>query len=97
MWLDGAKIEKYIPDDFGGNHGFGISFGLFEVKDLEAEAKEIIAKESGEIDPDGEGYTTIQDWLNDFGLVMIQGAMRRYPKRIKEEEKKRRSSQRKRK
>lgn len=82
MWLDGAKIEKYTPDEFGGNSGHGISLGLFEVKDLEAEAKDIIAKESGEIDPEGEGYTTLHDWLRDFGLLMIQGAMRRYRKRL---------------
>lgn len=89
MWLDSAKIEKYTPDEFGGNHGHGIRFGLFEVEDLEAEAQEIIAKESGEIDTEGEGYTTFQDWLHDFGLVMVQGAMQRYRHRIKDEEKRR--------
>ena len=35
----------------------------------------------------GEPNTTLQDWLDDFGLVMVQGAMRRYTKRIKKEEK----------
>lgn len=96
MWLDGAKIEKYTPDEFGGNHGHGISFGLFEAEDLVAEAKELVARESGEIcacADEEDGYTTISDWLHDFGLVMVQGAMRRYRRRI-ENEKKRRAKQR---
>jgi hypothetical protein len=82
MWLSGVEIEKYKPDEYGGNGGYGISFGLFEVEDLIAEAKELVAVESGEIDPDGDGYATIQDWLHDYGLLMVQGAMRRYCKRI---------------
>ena len=91
MWLDEAKIEPYTPDEFGGNHGHGISFGLFDVQDLRAEAKEIVAVESGEIRADEDGYTTLDDWLSDFGLMLIQGAMRRYSKRIAEEMAKRES------
>ena len=86
MWLSGAKIEKYAPDEFGGNEGRGISFGLFEVEDLVAEAEELVTVESGEIGPSEDQYATIQDWLNDFGLRLVQGAMRRYPQRIKAED-----------
>jgi hypothetical protein len=89
MCLHGVKIEKFEPSEFGGNEGRGISFGLFEVQDLMAEAKEIVAIESGEIGPDEDSYATIQDWLHDFGLEMVQGAMRRYAKRIEEERRRR--------
>lgn len=88
MWLSGVKIEKYTPDEFGGNHGFGISFGLFEVEDLAAEANEIVSTESGPIDPDSEdSYETVEAWLEDFGLRMVQGAMRRYADRMEAERK----------
>lgn len=86
MWLSGVKIEQYTPDEFGGNHGYGISFGLFEVEDLIAEAKEIVATESGEVgllkDEDEDDYLSLEDWLSDYGLMMVQGAMRRYRTRM---------------
>jgi hypothetical protein len=87
MWLDNAQIEKYVPDENGGNHGRGISFGLFEVEDLMAEAQEIVEKRSAEIGPGEDQYATINDWLHDFGLELIQGAMWRYRQRIQKKNK----------
>jgi hypothetical protein len=77
MWLDGIKAEAFVPDEYGGNSGKGIAVGLFEVRDLREAARGIDAKIG-----DGENdYATIDDWLHDFGLQMVQDAMSIFRKR----------------
>lgn len=80
-WLETAKIESFQPDQFGGARGAGISVGLFEVADLISEAKELT--EIGSIGEGPEDYANLGDWLDDFGLELIQGAMRRFHERMK--------------
>jgi hypothetical protein len=73
-WLRDVKIGKFKPDEYGGNGGMGISVGLFDVEDLKAEADELEGIEN---------YADLSEWLDEFGLDLIQGAMRRFQKRIK--------------
>src|SRR4051812_4848038 len=80
-WLEQAEIEPYEPSEFGGNGGSGISFGLFEVEDLQAEAKDLTDGEGATIGRGRDQYRNIEDWLEDYGLRMVQGAMRRYASR----------------
>lgn len=83
-WLRHAKVEPYKPDEYGGNHGHGICFGLFEVSDLRAEAVELTKE--GSIGRRQDQYASLDDWLEDYGLRLIQGAMRRFSKRDEEME-----------
>lgn len=80
-FLEHAKIDDFTPDEFGGNHGYGISFGLFEVKDLCAESVEL--QKEARIGRGRDDYRSLDDWLSDYGLRLIQGAMRRSAERIK--------------
>ncbi len=86
-WLMHAKLEDFVPDEDGGNHGRGINVGLFEVQDLKAESIEL-SKEA-KVARGGDNYATIADWLDDFGLRLVQGAMRRFDQRIAGHEKQR--------
>lgn len=79
-WLDRSKIEDFTPDEYGGNSGHGISLGLFEVDDLRAESVDL-SKEAG-IGRGRDDYASLDDWLADFGLRLIQGAMDRFTKRM---------------
>ena len=56
--------------------GAGISVGFFAVDDLKAEAAELAKR--GDIGPGQDQYANLVDWLDDFGLDLIQGAMRRF-------------------
>ena len=76
-WLEHAKIEPYKPDEYGGNHGHGIPIAFFEVADLIEAAKSI-----GETRMSRDGYRSVEDWLHDNGLLMMQDAMRLFTKRI---------------
>jgi hypothetical protein len=82
-WLEGAKMEDYKPDEFGGNGGSGISLSFFEVRDLVAAAKEIGTEIRGE-----DWEMTVEEWLDENGLEMMQKAMRLFEKRIEELRKK---------
>lgn len=84
-WLRLVKPEAFEPSEEGGNSGYGISIGLFEVEDLLAEAKHL--EQQGRVGADEDDYATVQDWLGDFGLELIQGAMRRFQKRIAQQNK----------
>jgi hypothetical protein len=80
-WLRSAKIEQFKPDEYGGDGGSGIAINFFEVTDLKAEANEM-EQQGCTIGPADNQYATLQDWLDDFGLDLIQGAMRRFQKRM---------------
>jgi len=80
-WLEGAKMQDYKPDEYGGNHGCGISLSFFEARDLAEAAKQIGTELSG------EGWEmTIEEWLEENGLQMMQDAMRLFEQRCKERE-----------
>lgn len=76
-WLQHAKLEPFTPDEYGGESGHGIPISFFEVKDLIASAKQIGGTEMSE-----DGYETVEDWLYDNGLEMMQDAMVRFRKRM---------------
>jgi len=78
-WLEGAKIEAYKPDEFGGNSGYGISISFFEVRDLIKAATAF---------GDYEGYNSVEEWLEENGLQMMQDAMQLFEKRCEELRKK---------
>ena len=80
IWLEGVDIEKYQPDENGGNQGGGIAVSFFEVNDLVEAAKEI-----GDTELNAQGYDSVEDWLSDFGLDMMQKAMQKFAERIKPE------------
>lgn len=82
-WVRDAKIEKYKPDEYGGNHGHGIPIAFFEVRDLIKAATAI-----GGTNLDDEGYNSVEDWLEENGLRMMQDAMRLFEKRVEEIKKK---------
>lgn len=76
-WVRDAKIESYKPDEYGGNGGHGIPIALFEVRDLIEAAKKIGGTELSK-----DGYESVEDWLSDYGLQMMQDAMRLFEKRV---------------
>lgn len=78
-WVRDAKIEKYKPDEYGGNHGRGIPISFFEVRDLVAAAKEIGTQIRGE-----DWEMSVEEWLEENGLQMMQDAMRLFEKRVEE-------------
>jgi hypothetical protein len=78
-----VEHEKITPDENGGNDGLGIGVPLFEVEDLRKSAKRMAAQETL------DEYGDIDDWLQDNGLELIQGAMEAFRLRRAEEEKKR--------
>ncbi len=68
-WCRGSVTEKAPKgDEYGGNNGAGIALPLFDVADL--------VEESKSLEPISE-YDSLADWLEDFGLDLIQGALRR--------------------
>lgn len=78
-WLEGAKTQDYKPDEYGGNSGSGISLSFFEVRDLVAAAKEIGTQLHG------EGWEmTVEEWLEENGLQMMQDAMKLFKTRVNE-------------
>jgi hypothetical protein len=84
-WLRLVKPEAFEPSEEGGNSGYGISIGLFEVEDLLAEAKHL--EKQGCVGAGEDDYATVHDWLEDFGLDLVKGAMRRFQKRIAQQKK----------
>jgi hypothetical protein len=76
-WIRDAKIETYKPDEYGGNQGHGIPIAFFEVRDLVAAAKAI-----GGTTLSKDGYDSVESWLEDYGLQMMQDAMRLFEKRV---------------
>lgn len=82
VFLSGVPIEKAPePSEFGGNEGHGICFPLLGKDDLRAAAKELI-RESGPISPRGDGYRNLDDWLADYGLRLLQEALRHKRKEV---------------
>ena len=78
-WLEGAKMEDYKPDEYGGNHGHGIPLSFFEVQDLVRAAKQIGTQLSG------KGWEmTVEEWLEENGLQMMQDAMKLFRNRCAE-------------
>ena len=75
-WLEGVKIESFTPSEDGGDSGNGIPISFFEVSDLANAAKAI-----GETKLSRDGYRSVEDWLSDYGLQMMQDAMRLFAKR----------------
>lgn len=77
-WLREAKLQEYTPNEFGGNGGQGISLSLFEVRDLREALKtmEPLYKNSE------FGDQTLDEWLEENGLEMMQKAMKLFAKRI---------------
>jgi len=76
-WLRDAKMEDYKPDEYGGNSGRGISLSFFEVEDLVEAAKKIGTEIQGE-----DWEMSVEEWLEENGLQMMQDAMRLFDKRI---------------
>ncbi len=79
-WVRDAKIEKYKPTEYGGNEGRGIPIAFFEVRDLIEAAKKI----GGTKFDATAGYESVEDWLEDYGLQMMQDGMRIFEKRVEE-------------
>ena len=75
------KQERLKPDEYGGHEGAGIGAGLFENCDLCAAAAELWKQ--GSIGEDMDQHETLADWLEDFGLELIRGAMSRFDARLK--------------
>src|SRR5690348_11789267 len=86
-WLRHSKIEEFVPDEYGRNHRYVVSVGLFEVTDLRAAAAES-CKEGGTIGRGRNQYANLDDWLDDFGLRMVQDAMSKFTQRMAELDKK---------
>lgn len=82
-WIEDTPIEDYKPDEFGGNHGHGISLSFFEVRDFIKAAQEI-----GGTSLDEDGYNSVEDWLEENGLEMMQKAMKKFKERIEKLERK---------
>lgn len=80
QWLREAKIEPYKPDEDGGNKGYGISVSFFEVRDLREALKtmEPLYKNSE------FGDQTLDEWIEENGLEMMQKAMKMFAKRCGE-------------
>lgn len=74
-WPEQAKMESYAPDEYGGNQGTGIAVSFFEVRDLIKATKEI----GGELSDDA--YSSVEEWLEDYGLQMMQRAMELFTER----------------
>jgi len=77
-WLRDVKVEDYKPDEFGGNGGRGISLSFFEVQDLREAIKtmEPMYKNSE------FGDQTLDEWLEENGLEMMQKAMKIFTDRV---------------
>lgn len=88
-WTQDCDLVEFKPTEDGGTEAdnkqarVGIPIALFEVQDLRSAAKEIEAKEGAEIGPGDEQYATLDDWLYDFGLEMVQVALRKFKERTK--------------
>ena len=77
-WLREARMEDYKPNEFGGNGGRGISLSLFEIRDL-CEA----LKTMEPLYKDSEfGDQTLNEWLEENGLEMLQKAMKLFTERV---------------
>jgi hypothetical protein len=83
--------ENVKPDEYGGPLGLG--FEIFSVADLREAAKEC----DPVIDPNKQdAYSNMEDWLDDYGLQLLQGALRKCRERVKREnaERERRNNER---
>lgn len=78
-WLEGVKIQSIKPDKYGGDGGHGLAFSFFEVQDLQKQAAEM---EEGDAVTEYSGYGGLSEWLNEHGLELLQGAMRKFEARI---------------
>lgn len=78
--MPGIEAREISPDEFGGNEGRGIRVPIFEIKDLVKATQTLI--DTGDI-ADMEDYAGIEDWLSDYGLAVVQEAMRICGERMK--------------
>lgn len=80
-WID-VELEAAKPDEFGGNDGGGFGGGLFEVCDL-AEAARYIERGGSTVGESGDQYASVADFMEDFGLAIVQDAMELSRKRLR--------------
>lgn len=70
-WCENAPTRNVKPDESGGNRG-EFNLPIFDVDDLIAASKDMDTDSINK----RNGYRTFQDWLEDKGLALIQGAIR---------------------
>lgn len=85
-WADGVPTEKIDFDEFGGTNN-GLMLGCIGADELRKAARALV--ETQEIDGTLEEYGTIDDWLSDFGLRLLQEAFRIHLKEVAENKEKR--------
>lgn len=79
-FIGGHETRKVTPDEYGGEGAQAIP--IFAVEDIREAAKRIAAP----IDPNKEdAYETLDEWLADHGLEVLQSAIRICAERIKKE------------
>lgn len=84
-WLEDAVIENAPkPDESGGNGGIGISWEVLDVYDMRRAAREMEDKNG-----DFEHFGSLDDWLEEHGLELLQTAMRKRDERHREIEEQR--------
>jgi len=75
-WLDHferEEIDRTVkPDEYGGNGGRGIPVPIIDVECLRDQARELV-----KADPI-KGYRTLDAWLEEYGLALLQGAARKF-------------------
>jgi len=71
-WLAGVKIQRIKADEYGGNQGHGIGVPIFDPENLRAEAAAL-----EEADPIAAGYESLGEWLDEYGVGLITGAVAR--------------------
>ena len=80
-WLRHLKIDKTVkPNEFGGsNPACGIPIPVIDVRALREQAREL-----EEFDP-MESRGTLDEWLEEYGLELLQGAARKFAARFAKE------------
>lgn len=73
-WLD-VEPERVSPCQFGGNDGGGWGGEICEVEDIVSAVKSI-ERDGCEVGEDA-AYASVADFMEDFGLTIMQEAMRR--------------------
>lgn len=67
-WCDGLKPQALEFDEYGGNGGQGLMLGFVGVEELRKAAKKL--------DLTLDDYESVDDWLADNGLRLLQEAFR---------------------
>jgi len=80
-WGEGAELgEPITPDEFGGDRGYGWRIPLIGKAELVKAARVLVAEEGEPFGQGEDGYATLADWLEDYGLRLLQEAMRQRAK-----------------